>query len=112
MLRCTLAAILSFFQLRSLIAADSVPLHDTHGVLAGLSIASFNGSNLDSIQGVATDSAGNIYVAGTTYSPQFPSKNAAQPAFGEARILRSTDLGVTWSSTGFPPADPDQRPMK
>lgn len=105
MLRSTLVSILFYSQLPSLIAADPVPLHDTHGVLSGLRVASFNGSSQDSIQAVATDAVGNIYVAGTTYSPQFPTKNAVQSTFGDARVLRSTDLGVTWSSAGFPPTD-------
>jgi hypothetical protein len=88
MLRSAVAAILFSVSvclpLPRLIGADPVALHDTHGVLAGLSVASFNGSNQDSIQALATDSAGNIYVTGTTYSPQFPAKNAEQSTFGEA----------------------------
>jgi uncharacterized protein (TIGR03437 family) len=74
---------------------------DPGGVLSRLTIASFPGS----IQSTATDSGGNIFVAGTTASTDFPSKNAAQPASGEARILRSPDLGVTWTRVGLPPSD-------
>jgi hypothetical protein len=32
-------------------------------------------------------------------------KNAAQPIFGESRIMRTTDLGATWNRVGSPPAD-------
>lgn len=71
------------------------------GVLSRLTIASFPGT----IRSAATDSSGNIYVAGTTSSTDFPVKNAAQPAIGEARILRSADLGVTWTHVGLPPSD-------
>jgi hypothetical protein len=76
---------------------------DTDGVLRGLNLASFTGTNQDSIQAAATDSSGDIYVAGTTYSSRFPVKNAAQPAFGDSEILRTTDLGTTWSRAGSPP---------
>jgi hypothetical protein len=58
-----------------------------------------------SIQAIASDSAGNIYVAGTTNASDFPVKNAAQPRFGESRILWTTDLGITWTRVGSPPAD-------
>jgi hypothetical protein len=74
-------------------------------VLGGLSIASFGGSGQNSIQASAADSSGNIYLAGTTSSPDFPVKNAVQPSFGESRIMRTTDLGVTWTRVGSPPQD-------
>jgi uncharacterized protein (TIGR03437 family) len=72
-------------------------------VLKSLSIASFTGTRQDSIQAVATNSSGSIYVAGTTNSAQFPVKNAEQPVFGESSILRTTDLGATWTHVGYPP---------
>jgi uncharacterized protein (TIGR03437 family) len=68
-------------------------------------VAEFEGSGQNSIQAIATDSRGNILVAGTTSSPDFAVKNAAQPAFGDARIMRTTDLGVTWTRVGTPPQD-------
>ncbi len=84
--------------------------------MSGLEVASFPGANQDTIQAIATDASGNIYAAGTTYSALFPVKNAAQPVFGESAILRTTDLGATWSRVGSPagsavaviadPADP------
>jgi photosystem II stability/assembly factor-like uncharacterized protein len=45
---------------------------------------------------MTSDAAGNIYVAGTTSSPDLPVLNAAQPAVGEAALLRSFDNGATW----------------
>jgi len=78
---------------------------DAGGVLSGLTIASFTGSGQTAIQAVAADSSGNVYVTGTTSSTDFPVKNAAQPVFGESRILRSTDLGLTWTHMGLPPSD-------
>lgn len=76
---------------------------DAGGVLSQLGIAAFGGSGQTSIQAAAADASGNIYIAGTATSPDFPVKNAAQPVFGAARILRTTDLGVTWTRVGSPP---------
>ena len=73
------------------------------GVLNELSVAAFTGQN--TIQAIATDSQGNIYVTGTASSANLPVKNAAQLSFGEARILRTTDLGNTWVRVGSPPED-------
>ena len=43
-----------------------------------------------------------MFVAGTTTAADFPVKNAAQGSFGEARLLRTTDLGATWSKVNAP----------
>jgi hypothetical protein len=40
------------------------------------------GSLLDTIYGIAVDSSRNVYVAGWTFSRDFPTKNAFQPASG------------------------------
>jgi Beta-propeller repeat/Abnormal spindle-like microcephaly-assoc'd, ASPM-SPD-2-Hydin len=40
------------------------------------------GSLLDTIYGVAVDSSGEVYVAGWTFSPDFPTKNAFQSTSG------------------------------
>ncbi len=99
----TAAAVLCFALTPAGFAARPPAFDDTDGVLRELNLASFTGTAKDSIQAAATDSSGNIYVAGTTYSSRFPVKNAAQPAFGESSILRTTDLGATWSRVGMPP---------
>src|ERR1017187_6751174 len=57
---------------------------DAGGVLSQLGIAAFGGSGQTSIQAAAADASGNIYIAGTATSPDFPVKNAAQPVFGAA----------------------------
>lgn len=75
--------------------------------MSGLTIASFSGSGQNNIQSMATDSSGNVYVTGTTTSADFGVLNAAQPVIGESRILRSTDLGATWTHMGLPPSDVD-----
>ena len=74
-------------------------------ILRQLHVAEFDGSGQNSIQAIATDSRGYILVAGTTSSPDFAVKNAAQAVFGDARIMRTTDLGVTWTRVGTPPQD-------
>jgi photosystem II stability/assembly factor-like uncharacterized protein len=84
--------------------ADRQPEHsDTGGVLRQHSIASFGGSGQTSIQALATDSSGSIFVTGTTSAADFPVKNAAQPVMGEATILRTSDLGTTWTPVVSPP---------
>ena len=70
-----------------------------------LTLAAFGGSGQTTIQALATDAAGNVYVTGSTSAPDFPVKNAAQPLFGDSRILRTTDLGKTWDRVGSPPED-------
>ena len=75
---------------------------DAGGVLRRLTIANFGGSGTNTIQAVATDPSGDIFVAGTTNSPDFPVKNAFQSSFADAGLLRSTDLGNTWSRVPAP----------
>jgi photosystem II stability/assembly factor-like uncharacterized protein len=75
-------------------------------VLNQLTVASFGGSGRTSIQAIATDASGNVYVAGTTSSPDLPVMNAAQPQMGESRIMRSLDQGATWTQLANPPTDP------
>ena len=78
-------------------------IRNRHGATRAPAIASFPGPN--TIQALAVDPSGNIFVAGTTGSPDFPVLNAAQPAMGEARIIASTDGGATWTKVGNPPTD-------
>ena len=107
LVRCPLLAGISLFALvfpRTPFGVEgSLPAApDPGGVLRRLSIASFPGSGQNSIQAIATDSGGSVYVAGTTSSPDLPVKNAAQPAFAESRILRTADLGATWTRVPGP----------
>jgi hypothetical protein len=54
------------------------------------------GSLLDTIYGIAVDSSGEVYVAGRTFSPDFPTKNAFQSTSGgnaDALWPRSTRPG-------------------
>lgn len=75
---------------------------DAGGVLRRLTIANFGGSGTNTIQAVATDPSGDIFVAGTTNSPVFPVKSAFQSGFGDAGMLRTTDLGNTWTRVPAP----------
>src|ERR1700761_7276340 len=76
---------------------------DFAAVLNSITRASFPGTSQDAIQATAADAAGNVYVAGTTYSAQFPVRNAQQRAFGDTTILRSDDLGAAWIHVNDPP---------
>ena len=51
------------------------------------------GSQTQSVAGVATDSSGNIYVAGTTASLDFPVKGAVQAAPGGSGLYRVDSSG-------------------
>ena len=82
-------------------AQTSDPAHEP------MVVAKFAGSGTESIQAMATDSAGNIYVAGTTSSADFPVLNSTQPFSGDGTLMRSTDLGMTW--TKLPNTIPDPR---
>ena len=77
---------------------------DPGGVLSQLTVARFVGSGAESIQAMTSDAAGNLYVAGTTSSPDLPMKNAAQPFIGDAMVMRSADRGMTWQKVPNPPA--------
>jgi uncharacterized protein (TIGR03437 family) len=79
---------------------------DPGGVLRRLTVTRFVGSGAESIQAMTSDASGNVYVAGTTSSPDLPMKNAAQPTIGEALVMRSSDRGVTWQRVSAPPTLP------
>jgi uncharacterized protein (TIGR03437 family) len=61
----------------------------------------FGGGGADIGVVVATDSAGNVYVAGNTNSPDFPVKNAIQAHLGGVPFRASTDTGATWAAAGI-----------
>ena len=73
-------------------------------MLSQLTVARFSGSGSESIQAMTSDKGGYIYIAGTTSSPDLTVKNAAQPIFGEAALIRSLDRGATWQKIPNAPA--------
>ncbi len=66
----------------------------------------FGGSGNEAANGVAVDSAGNIYVAGTTTSFDLSTLNAWQGADSGTQLIYSPDAGATWKplSNPFPAA--------
>jgi hypothetical protein len=68
--------------------------------------AVFSGSGQNTIAAMTSDSSGNLYLAGSTSSPDFPVLNAAQPQFGESQVMRSADRGTTWTKRTSPPGAP------
>jgi hypothetical protein len=62
----------------------------------------FGGSGNDTINAATVDSAGNIYVAGTTSSFDFPLADAYQSANSGTQVVVSSDAGATWQPLGTP----------
>jgi uncharacterized protein (TIGR03437 family) len=58
---------------------------------------SFGGSGKSSAAGLARDTQGNLYVAGTTNSTNLATLNAVQSHLGTAPLLVTADAGKTWS---------------
>jgi photosystem II stability/assembly factor-like uncharacterized protein len=73
------------------------------GGVDGHTAIAFSDTGQDSIQAMARDSAGYIYVAGSTTSADFPVANAAQGRIGSAQLMRSLDRGATWQRLASPP---------
>lgn len=65
-----------------------------------LSTHTYGGSGSDAVNRVTTDSAGNIYIAGTTTSFDLPLLNPAQSVNPGTQLLLSTDDGFTWKPLG------------
>jgi uncharacterized protein (TIGR03437 family) len=61
-----------------------------------LTSQTYGGSGSDAANGIATDPAGNIYLAGTTTSFDLPLLNPAQSQNPGTQLLVSTNAGFTW----------------
>jgi hypothetical protein len=54
----------------------------------------------DGFAGLGVDGAGNIYIAGSTYSGSFPAKNAAQPQLASAGLYQINGPAFAYSKLG------------
>jgi len=63
----------------------------------------FGGSGTDGAMAVATDAAGNSYIAGYTTSPDFPVQNGVQMHMGGTPLRASTNGGKSWTTPAIPP---------
>ena len=66
----------------------------------------FGGKGSTAIAGVATDAAGNVYIAGNTTAFDLPVKNAYQPRNPGTAVVVSRDAGRTWAPLGVVPDFP------
>lgn len=58
-----------------------------------------DGSNGDQANAIAVDSSNAAYLAGYTYSSDFPTKSAVQSALTGTFFFKTTDGGANWIST-------------
>ena len=84
--------LLSFLILPGIIPAASLEYYKT-----------FRGNGAVTINAVAADSEGNVYLAGSTVAFDFPVKNAYQARNPGSALIVSEDGGKTWSPLGFIP---------
>jgi photosystem II stability/assembly factor-like uncharacterized protein len=97
-----------------------LPVQHRHALILALAFASqaaaqislrpaftqvFGGSGTENISAIAVDQSGNIIVAGTTSSFDFPTVNALQTTNTGAPLMFSPDAGITWRPL------PDQSPV-
>lgn len=64
-------------------------------------IKEIDNSGTDSLAGLATDAQGNIYIAGSTLSPTFPTKSPAQSHSGSSGLYRIDGTGSAWLPLGL-----------
>lgn len=82
---------------RAIVAAFVFAAVGFSQILPGVQlIKELDGSGTDSIAGVGTDAQGNVYIAGSTYSPAFQVKNAIQPNIASSGLYRIT--GASWAA--------------
>ncbi len=72
----------------------------------------FSGNGRDEITAIASDSQGNVYIAGRTTSFDFPVKNAIRSINTGAALVVSDDGGETWSPLGFVPSPGATAPVQ
>ena len=84
----------------TLLAAGMCVSVSAPGFSQTLTSRTYGGSNSDVANAVTTDSAGNIYVAGTTYSFDLPLLHPFQSQNSGTQLMFSPDAGATWKPLG------------
>ncbi len=69
--------------------------------LGGSGISPFSPGAVDRANAIAVDSAGNAYVAGSTYSPDFPTLAAFQPALPGQKAAFVTKINAAGSALTY-----------
>ena len=84
------------FRITILFAASALSLHGQSATFRW--IRQIGGSGGQTIAGTGTDPQGNIWVAGTTTSLDFPVQNAAQARPGGSGLFRVDGPGANWQN--------------
>ncbi len=83
-MQCSLSLLVLFFLTSPFLRSDSSAIQQPVIHYA----AKIGGSGADQVVGVATDASGNVYIAGSTASLDFPVRKALQPKPGGSTFFR------------------------
>jgi uncharacterized protein (TIGR03437 family) len=78
-----------------------VPLCFSQSFPAFRWIQEIGGTGTDSLAGIGTDAAGNVYLAGSTLSANFPTKSATQNHLASVGIYRIDGPGSAYTALGL-----------
>jgi uncharacterized protein (TIGR03437 family) len=88
--------VVSVFRISILLAASALISQAQSGTFRW--IRQIGGSGTQSLAGIATDTQGNTYAAGSTTSLDFPVQNAIQPHPAASGLFRIDGAGSSWQN--------------